>query len=202
MQPAFSETIDVKRGVRLRVDVVYDTEDREPDNICRITYRADGRNVLGNTPVTQDQYNAIAEGLNDGTYIGLPVFAYVHSGATIRAAERNPFACPWDSGRSGWAYVTPKQAEELYGLTDPDKVIEAIIQDVKEFDSHLTGDVYGVTLTRIDTDAAGDETEEEIDSLWGLVGYDYAKATALDDLAVCAKRIRETEPEQLEINIA
>ncbi len=100
----------------------------------------------------------------------LPLYLYDHSGITMSTGT---FGCPWDSGQVGWAYVTQESAETM-GCVGADwteeKLCESIRAEVEEYDKYLTGDVYGYVVT----EANGEEGE----SLWGLIGLDYAKIEA------------------------
>lgn len=193
--------VDVKPGTRLRVELFPDDASGVEcrDDICQITYNSRSRYVLGNAPSSGEEDADIAAGVSEGTYIGIPVWAYVHSGATVQAAQSNPFSCTWDSGRSGWAYVTKKQAKAMYGTTDPAKVVEALIADVSMFNDYLTGDIGGFVTTRIDTDASGAETEEELDSCWGFVPAKAALDQGLGEAKATAREIVKAEGVQLEL---
>ena len=98
-----------------------------------ITYKDSSRYRLGNEPVSLEKFEAITRGIERGDLIGLPVYAYVHSGATIATT---PFSCPFDSGRSGWVYCTLEAALE-YGHGKPDPLEyarERMRLDVRNFD--------------------------------------------------------------------
>jgi len=117
------------------------------DNLGEIVYLLRARNVLGTKAVSDAEMHEIHEGILSGRYIGVEVFAYVHSGVTIRAAARNPFTCPWDSGRSGFVYTTVEKALKEYGRKKMSnklkrKVQEILRREVETFDQYLQGDVY------------------------------------------------------------
>jgi len=127
----------------------------------------------------------IGRKVRDGEYIGIPVWSYVHSMATIRAAYTNPFSCPWDSGRSGWVYCSKADAlkdarRERMSKEFLAQVNKALEGFVKDFDMYMQGDVYGVVVTNRKTD-------EEVESCWGLYGYDNAVKEAEEMLANAAK---------------
>ena len=88
---------------------------------------------LGNEPVSLERFEAIDRGIKRGDLIGLPVYAYVHSGETI---STEPFSCPWDSGRSGWVYCTTEAALRFaQGQTDPlEFARDQLRADVKYYD--------------------------------------------------------------------
>ena len=104
-------------------------------------------------------------------YVRLPLYLYDHSGITIRT---RPFSDPWDSGQVGWIYVSMDQARANWPGCDDAEVrvsAEKVLQgEVKEYDQHLTGDVWGY--------AVEDEDGEELASCWGLFGLEYAREAA------------------------
>ena len=78
----------------------------------------------------------------------LPVWMYDHSGYTISAEENNPFSCPWDSGQLGIAVILKKDMisggiNEANESNWKEKAIECIKDEVKTYNSYLSGDVYG-----------------------------------------------------------
>jgi len=104
-------------------------------------------------------------------YYVLPIFMYDHIGRTIKT---QPFTCPWDSGCTGFVYVSKEvfcnsgyyyvkkswPAERRRGLA-----VQYLTSCVAELDAHMTGQVYGYTI--VDT-----ETGDQVDSCWGFVGDD------------------------------
>lgn len=158
----------------LRVLIEQDCDPRSPaewDNVGEIAY-VSNRYTLGTEHVSRDRLDEIAAGIGSGELIGLPVFAYVHSGAIIRAAENNPFHCPWDSGQSGFVYCTRERAVQEFGL--PEKVarreaLRAMVNEVETFSQYLQGDVYGYQIMR---------GNDVVDSCWGLYDLDHAVKTA------------------------
>lgn len=104
--------------------------------------------------------------------VWLPVFMYDHGGTTINTTG---FSCPWDSGQVGYIYATREQILECYGgklLTSKRRAMARrdLEGQVRELDQWLRGDVWGYVIE----DADG----EQVDSLWGLYGEDYAKGEA------------------------
>ena len=171
------KTIDISPTLRIRIE--YDTESESPanwDNVGQITYRKGARNVLGTEAVDMDRFEEIELGIKNGTLIGLPVYAYVHSGATIATT---PFSCPWDSGRSGWVYCTREAAVKEFGK----KICTAAVRqsalkrmegEVDTFDQYLRGEVYGYIVERVERDEDDEELgSERLDSCWGWYGLDY-----------------------------
>jgi hypothetical protein len=156
----------------------YDTDAESPDNwdnLGTITYAKRSHYVLGSKAVDADEDADIAQKVESGEYIGIPVYAYVHGLSTIRAGYSNPFGCPWDSGRSGWVYVSRADALREVGGTKMSRKkreqIERILRgEVETFAQYLEGDVYGIVIT--------DPDGEEVDSCWGFYGFEYAKEEA------------------------
>lgn len=99
--------------------------------------------------------------------ICLPVWLYDHSGTCYRAAEANPFHCPWDSGLFGFIYVSKADVRKEYGVGRLsrqiiERVKHVLQAEVSAYSAWANGEVYGWKLV----DADG----EEIDSCWGYVG--------------------------------
>lgn len=160
---------------RVTIKIKYDQDAESPaswDNLGQITYK--GRQTLGTECITDERFSEISRQVHDGELIGIPVYAYVHGGATIKAAWTSPFVCPWDSGRSGWAYCTKEKAIAEFGkkiLTKRvrEAAIKCLIAEVETFDMYLRGEVYGWIV----------EVEgREVDACWGCYGLDYAESEA------------------------
>ena len=178
----------------ITANIYYDPEPTSPaewDNLGEIAYCSD-RYTLGTQEVTRERMHEIAAAIESGEYIGLPVYAYVHGGATIRCASA--FSCPWDSGQSGFVYVSKaKVREEWKCKRISPKLRETVLSSlrglVEEFDQFLTGDVYGVVVTN----AEGDE----IDACWGYYGSDYveeeAEGMAQHAVAAAEKEVAEAQ---------
>lgn len=171
-----STIINITPTLRIRIEQDTDPESpKEWDNVGEITYNARSRYVLGTEAVDADRFHDIAQGIENGSLIGLPVYAYVHSGATIATKA---FTCPWDSGRSGWVYCTKEKAITEFGnkvCTEGvrAKALKALQAEVETFNDYLTGDVYGYVIER-----AVDGGWDELDSCWGIYGLDYCKSEA------------------------
>lgn len=177
-------------------------QDHDPhydfDTLGTITYNAHARTVVGVVPKTAEEDAEIARKVRDGEYIGLPVWAYVHSGATVRAALENPFGCPWDSGRSGWVYVTKERALKEYGrkLTSKKflaRVREQLVSEVEVFDMYLSGDVWGYEIVH---------DGEQIEACWNYFGYDGLEKEVQSILDVHAQRASPMKQLELPIEFA
>lgn len=138
----------------------------EWDNLGQIAY-CSNHYTLGTEHVSQDRAQEIAAGIKDGSLIGLPVYAYVHSMATI---STRPFSCPWDSGQSGFVYCTKEQAQKEWGDDYEENALRVLRGQVETFDQYLRGDVYGYIIT--------DKDGDEVDSCWGFYGIECAEEEA------------------------
>lgn len=173
-------------GMRGAIEYDPDPQPYDGDTLGQIAYLESSRYTLGTEAVSHERMNEIAEGIRDGTYIGLPIFAYIHGGATIRAGSG--FSCPWDSGQSGFVYVERKRG--LEECTTEENVIKCLESEVRIFDAYLTGNVYGWVLY--------DKGDEVIESCWGYYGddeFDYM-FECLDDAEREATKCQKEEEEE------
>ena len=130
----------------------------------KIAYRKNSRYVLGNYGVTVSEMQDIEENINSGKLVGLPVYAYVHSGVALSI---HPFECPWDSAQSGFVFADPKRMAEEFGEDfDFKEILESAVKDLN---TYLQGDVYAIT---INVDG------EDVECVGGFYGLDYAKQEA------------------------
>ena len=164
----------------LQVEIHYDPEPQQPDLVCTITYNSRSRYVRGTKAADADRDAEIARLVRDGEYFGMPVWAYVHGGSTIRAAYENPFSCPWDSGRSGWVYMTSPEVRKFFGVKRITKKIREAANAymrsaVEEFNAYLNSECYGFVIRNTDTD-------EETDSCWGYYGDTHVREAAMSAL--------------------
>ena len=130
----------------------------------KIAYRKSSRYVLGNHGVTVPEMEEIEEKISSGKLVGLPVYAYVHSGVAL---STSPFGDPWDSGQSGFAFAEPKQLAEEFGEDSDFK--EILKSAVDTWSMYLQGDVY---VIRVFVDG------EDVECIGGFYGLDYAKQEA------------------------
>lgn len=177
----------------LEAELCYDPHPEQPDLVGAITYNSRSRYVLGNKPVDLDEFNRISAMVRDGEAIGMPVWAYVHSSSTIRAAYENPFGCPWDSGRSGWVYISNADARSYLNVkrlskTHKTYILSLLKQDVEMFSAYLNSECYGFIIR--DT-----RTGEALDSCWGYYGESSVRADAESAL----RQMEAITPCQLEL---
>lgn len=196
------ENIVFEHGIRVRIE--YDEDADSPanwDNLGKIAYYNLARYVLGTEAVSPDRLDEIRDGIKSGALIGLPVFAYIHSGVVIAAARSNPFQCPWDSGQSGFVYCTREDAIKEFGKKRLTKFVRelalrCLVGEVETFSQYLSGDVYGYIVERVIRDEYGDEDgTEELEACWGYYGLDCAieegKAVAAHYVKKAAEEIVE-----------
>jgi hypothetical protein len=109
--------------------------------------------------------------------ICLPVWLYDHSGTAYRAAEANPFHCPWDSGLFGFIYVSKADARKAFGVSrltaaTIEKVKAALRAEVEAYSAWANGEVYMWSVENEDGDT--------LDSVGGYIGdVECAKAEAI-----------------------
>ena len=146
---------------------------KEFDCLGRVGYLIGSRYTLGDVALPQSELNRIENDTRN--YIAVPVYAYVHSGATVKASENgNPFHCPWDSGQSGIVFVKKSKVREEYGwgrITKEreEEIKQHLINEVRLFNHWVSGNVYGYQI------------EETGDSCWGFYGDDFNESGLLDD---------------------
>jgi hypothetical protein len=159
--------------------------EKNGDPVGTITYRMGARSKFGTEAVDQYRFNAIKATIQTGQCIGLPVFAYQHGSIMLKAAERNPFSCPWDSGQSGFVYCTREKACEEWGtaadklaaalaseagvewkLSDKarDKALAYMAGEVETYSKYLNGECYGIVVE--------DRHGKTVDSVFGYYGLD------------------------------
>lgn len=121
---------------------------------------------------------AIAE---RGDNICIPVWMYDHSGTCYKAADTNPFHCPWDSGCFGFIYVTRADARKALGksrlmASDVETVKDILRSEVDVYSAWANGEVYGWEVL--------DPQGEQVDSCWGYIGdSEYAFNEAIESAA-------------------
>jgi hypothetical protein len=131
--------------------------------------------TTGDTPLSTDDLDEIGLRVREDELIGIPVWAYVHGAATVRATWTNPFGCPWDSGRCGWAYIERKAWLAEFGRKRMSpkllaKAHEQIRGHVEEFNRHINGEYYGYVLETL----VDDEWQATDDQCWGFLGQENA----------------------------
>lgn len=191
----------------LEAHIVYDLDPQAPESdIVKIAYH-NLRQCLGTEQVTRARLDEIRDGIRSGKYVGVPVWAYVHSGATISTGKTlmggskkrlrmNPFSCPWDSGQSGFAYMTHEDALREWGRKrlskqQKERAKQYIDAVVDEFALYLSGECYGYEI--VDTRGPGEPIE--IDSCWGFFGMESVEIEARAALKAVADLVKPVQGE-------
>lgn len=140
------------------------------------------RNVISpDTPPSDDpqEARAIAESREN---ICLPVWMYDHGARIYKAAQENPFHCPWDSGLFGFIYVSRADARKWYGvkrLTEKNRlwVLDDLKKQVETYSQWANGETFRWEIKDADGDVIDscggyyDEGEAESDALGSLTSY-------------------------------
>ena len=156
---------EIKINDRITAVLTYDEGCPGPGDFMlgKIYYLNKSRYQLGTTSVSSDEMGEISLKIGEGELIGLPVYAYVHSGVALSTA---PFSCGFDSGLSGFIACSHEDAKDWFGKDVPEeRVLEVLRSEVEEFSKFLQGDVYVITIYV-------DGKEEE--AIGGFYGFDYA----------------------------
>jgi len=84
------------------------------------------------------------EKLQKAVILVIPIYAYVHSGATVQASlNGNPFNDPWDSAQCGVAVATRKDVLNLCGgqrvtRKKINKMVKYLFELVEDWDHYIT----------------------------------------------------------------
>lgn len=156
---------NTKKVGKYTVKVVQDDDPINPrkewDNLCKMVC-FHSRYNLGDKH--DFDIESIQEFVKRKDVFSLPLYLYDHSGITISTA---PFSCQWDSGQVGYIYVERDTFLKEFGFKKMTKKAKERLNDlltgeVEEYDSYLTGDVYGFKVE--------DEEGDTIESCWDFIG--------------------------------
>ena len=156
---------EIKINDRVTAVLTYDEGCPGPGDFMlgKIYYVKGSRYRLGTVAADADHMLEVSTGIASGELVGLPVYAYVHSGTQL---STTPFSCPFDSGPAGFIACSREDAKGWFGKDVPeDRVLEVLRSEVEEFSKFLQGDVYNITIYV-------DGKEEE--TIGGFYGFDYA----------------------------
>ena len=156
---------EIKISDRVTAVLTYDEDCQGPGDFMlgKIYYVKGSRYRLGTEAVDSGRMLEISTTIRTGELVGLPVYAYVHSGTQL---STTPFSCPFDSGPAGFIACSHEDAKDWFGKDVPeDRVLEVLRSEVEEFSKFLQGDVYNITIYV-------DGKEEE--TVGGFYGFDYA----------------------------
>ncbi len=158
---------EIKINDRVTAVLTYDEGCPGPGDcmLGKIYYLNKSRYQLGTTSVSSEEMGEISLKIEEGELIGLPVYAYVHSGTQL---STTPFSCPFDSGPAGFIACSHEDITNWFGehhCKSTEEVLDVLRSEVEEFSKFLQGDVYVITILV-------DGKEEEI--VGGFYGFDYA----------------------------
>ncbi len=156
---------EIKINDRITAVLTYDEGCPGPGDcmLGKIYYVKGSRYLLGTEAVDSGRMRKINNDIATGELVGLPVYAYVHSGTQL---STTPFSCSFDSGLAGFIACSREDAKDWFGKDVPeDRVLEVLRSEVEEFSKFLQGDVYIITIYV-------DGKEEE--TIGGFYGFDYA----------------------------
>src|SRR3990167_470153 len=214
-----SETVKLgRREYTIKLWPDYDVESPIEEDVF-ITCNKSSRSQYGNTPLDEDAHELVGRRIElfsdpdaqsrhdlsnalkneDDTeelgepLIGLPVYVYEHGNVSMRTRA---FSCPWDSGQSGFIYITKETALGWQGgkrLTKAklDRVYKSLESIAETYGQWCNGECYYYTIE----DENGDDIGE---SCGGFIGYEYAMQEAKSTVEhhhkwrvkeACAKRI-------------
>lgn len=182
MTPYFEESFEF--GIVGKILYDEDAQPYDGDTVGQIAYAKECREYYGTEGVSRDRMGEIRDGIADGTLIGLPVYVFSHSGATMRC---HPFDCPWDSGQSGFVYCTVEKGLAECGTNEG--ALECLEAEVKLYDNLLTGNVFGYVVE----DANGNH----LDSCWGFYGPQDADGYCKEKMRAAAKHAVEAHRAEL-----
>ena len=156
---------EIKINPRVTAVLTYDEDCQGPGDcmLGKIYYVKGSRYRLGTVAADAGRMRKINNDIATGELVGLPVYAYVHSGTQL---STTPFSCPFDSGPAGFIACSHEDAKDWFGKDVPEeRVLEVLRSEVEEFCKFLQGDVYVITIYV-------DGKEEE--TIGGFYGFDYA----------------------------
>jgi hypothetical protein len=180
----------------LTVRIVQDTDPRNPrtdfDNFGHMVCFHRGYTLGDEHSMSVEEAKELVGRIQKEGAVVLPLYLYDHSGITI---QTSPFSCPWDSGQVGFIYAEKKDIRENWMCKNVTKkrhqqAIDLLVAEVSEYDSYLTGEVYGYIIEAPD--------KEHLDSCWGFIGdikycREEATASAKSEATFYNKAKRESE---------
>jgi hypothetical protein len=118
--------------------------------LAHVVYRARSRYILGTVSMADEPMRALERACErPNGPIAVPVWAYIHGGTLLTAdpaqAGAYPFTCPWDAGRSGFAYCTRADARKYFGWPPGSPItakrraaiVAQLVADVQAFSDYL-----------------------------------------------------------------
>jgi hypothetical protein len=105
-----------------------------------------------------------------GAYYVVPVYGYSHGNLALSC---EPFACQWDSGVAGLAYITPEQARIVFGdepLPSEGQLMRELERELKDLQAWVNGEIFSISIM--------DSDDEVIDVYGGYLGLEAAEEAA------------------------
>ena len=121
--------------------------------------------------------------------VELPLYLFDHSGITMRAdceSFRAADSMGWDWGRVGFIFCPPDKIKGEYSVTEltaevVEKVRGVLLSEVKIYDQHLRGEVWGYIFKKAKPGCKEcGHMEYDEDSCWGFIG-ETLEETGLQD---------------------
>lgn len=158
---------EIKINDRVTAVLTYDEDCQGPGDcmLGKIYYVKGSRYRLGTVAADAGRMRKINNDIATGELVGLPVYAYVHSGTQL---STTPFSCPFDSGPAGFIACSHEDIKDWFGehhCKSTEEVLKVLRDEVEEFSKFLQGDVYNIAIHV-------DGKEEEL--IGGFYGFDYA----------------------------
>jgi hypothetical protein len=188
------ETLEFENGYKIEIHQDEDSQNprHDWDHLCTMAF-SHRRYNLGDKDHGYDSsdYNSWQEMeadiyKNEKPVICLQVSMYDHSGITIFLGEPT---CRWDSGQIGFIYVSREKALKEFNTKRitkkiKEKILEIAKLEIQEYDSYLTGEVYGYIVY--------DDKGDEVHSCWGFIG----------DIKYCVDEAKHCVPDTYEKQLA
>jgi hypothetical protein len=164
----------------LTVQIFYDDMPDSPrqwDNLSHLALSHENYTLANEADIDFNAYGSWDE-LQDalkheyGAKIILPVQGYEHGGLAISVSESHD---AWDGGQLGFVYCTAEDIKREYHVQRVSaklrrEIVQVLTSEVEVYNDYINGNVYGYVIL--------DEDGEELDSCWGIYGYDYAVSEA------------------------
>jgi hypothetical protein len=176
-----SKTITLSDNNTISINQDGDCNPRDWDNLGTMVC-FHNRYVLGDdhdyNHLDYDDWDEMESAIikNVDVAIILPLYLYDHGGITMNTTG---FNCRWDSGQVGFVFISKAKLRYEYSVKRIskkllDRVTGYLVNEIEEYDKHLTGDVYYFMLEN--------EDGETLDTCGGFFGSDIATNGMLDNL--------------------
>lgn len=181
------EAVETIEYQDLRISIFYDEDAENPREVFeedRYGTFVDWhrRENVGDRKITELEESALKRGgwklltrylrATQGAVCVLPVSLLDHSGwhVWVGGGAHWSDSAGWDSGTVGFIYATREEVDK-FGIPE-DQIEKQLRAEIETLDQLFTGDVYGYTIET--------EYEEELESCWGIFGFECVKEEAMD----------------------